>query len=36
LGRLRSTMAQKASLAAALRELERAVGTHYQSDAPCC
>ena len=36
LARLRAGMAQKAPLAAALRELERAVATHYQADAPCC
>jgi cytosine/adenosine deaminase-related metal-dependent hydrolase len=36
LGRLRATMAQNAALAAALRELERAVASHYQADAPCC
>jgi cytosine/adenosine deaminase-related metal-dependent hydrolase len=36
LARLRATMAQNASLAVALRELERAVAGHYQADAPCC
>lgn len=36
LGRLRATTAQNAALAAALRELERAVASHYQADAPCC
>jgi 5-methylthioadenosine/S-adenosylhomocysteine deaminase len=36
LARLRATMGQSMPLAAALRELERAVATHYQADAPCC
>jgi len=36
LARLRSTMRQSVPLAAALRELERAVTAHYQADAPCC
>jgi cytosine/adenosine deaminase-related metal-dependent hydrolase len=36
LARLRATMAQNASLAVALRELERAVASHYQAEAPCC
>jgi len=36
LARLRSTMRQSVPLAAALRELERAVAAHYQADAPCC
>ena len=36
LGRLRADMGHNASLAASLRELEHAVATHYQSEAPCC
>ena len=36
LGRLRADMGNNASLAASLRELERAVATHYQSEPPCC
>jgi hypothetical protein len=36
LGRLRATMSQNAGLAAALRELERAVAGHYLAEAPCC
>jgi hypothetical protein len=33
---LRAAMGQSAALAAALPELERAIGTHYQSQPPCC
>ncbi len=36
LGRLRATMSQNMPLAAALRELERAVAAHYLAEAPCC
>jgi cytosine/adenosine deaminase-related metal-dependent hydrolase len=36
LARLRAAMGQTAPLAAALRELERAVASHYLADAPCC
>ena len=36
LGRLRAAMSQNAQLAAALRELERAVASHYLAEAPCC
>jgi cytosine/adenosine deaminase-related metal-dependent hydrolase len=36
LARLRSTMAQNAPFAAALRELERAVASHYGAERPCC
>jgi cytosine/adenosine deaminase-related metal-dependent hydrolase len=36
LARLRATMAQSVPLAAALRELERAVAAHYLAEAPCC
>jgi 5-methylthioadenosine/S-adenosylhomocysteine deaminase len=36
LARLRAGMAQNASLAAALGELDRVVADHYQADAPCC
>jgi cytosine/adenosine deaminase-related metal-dependent hydrolase len=36
LARLRSGIAQNASLPAALAELERAVATHYQAQPPCC
>ena len=36
LARLRAMMGQSVPLAAALRELERAVAAHYQADAPCC
>ena len=33
--RLRAAMGQTGPLAAALRELERAVASHYLADAPC-
>ncbi len=36
LARLRAGMAQNAKLAAALPELERAVCTHFDAEAPCC
>ena len=36
LARLRASMGQSVPLAAALRELERAVASHYQAEAPCC
>jgi 5-methylthioadenosine/S-adenosylhomocysteine deaminase len=36
LARLRTAMGQSVPLAAALRELERAVAAHYQADTPCC
>ena len=36
LARLRAAMELSAPLAAALRELERAVTSHYLADAPCC
>ena len=36
LARLRATMGQTVPLAAALRELERAVAAHYLAEAPCC
>jgi hypothetical protein len=36
LARLRASMGQSVPLAAALRELERTVASHYQADAPCC
>src|SRR4051812_20032376 len=36
LARLRAAMGQTAPLAAALRELERAVASHYLAEAPCC
>ena len=36
LARLRADMHRSAGLAAALRELERAVTAHYQSQPPCC
>jgi cytosine/adenosine deaminase-related metal-dependent hydrolase len=36
LARLRAAMGQTGALAAALRELERAVTSHYLADAPCC
>ena len=36
LARLRASMGQSVPLAAALRELERAVASHYQAGAPCC
>ena len=36
LARLRTDMHRSAGLAAALRELERAVTAHYQSQPPCC
>jgi cytosine/adenosine deaminase-related metal-dependent hydrolase len=36
LARLRANMGQSVPLAAALRELERAVASHYLADAPCC
>jgi hypothetical protein len=36
LARLRATIAQNMPLAAALRELERAVAAHYLAEAPCC
>ena len=36
LARLRAQMGPQMPLAAALRELERAVATHYQSEPPCC
>jgi cytosine/adenosine deaminase-related metal-dependent hydrolase len=36
LARLRASMGQSVPLTAALRELERAVASHYQADAPCC
>ncbi len=36
LARLRTDMHRSAGLAAALRELERAVAAHYQSQPPCC
>jgi cytosine/adenosine deaminase-related metal-dependent hydrolase len=36
LARLRADMHRSAGLAAALRELERVVAAHYQSQPPCC
>jgi cytosine/adenosine deaminase-related metal-dependent hydrolase len=36
LARLRAMMGQSVPLAAALRELERAVAAHYLAEAPCC
>lgn len=36
LGRLRAGMGERAGLAAAIRELERAVAAHYRGEAPCC
>jgi cytosine/adenosine deaminase-related metal-dependent hydrolase len=36
LARLRTGIAQNASLPAALAELERAVAAHYQAQPPCC
>jgi len=36
LARLRAAMGQSVPLAAALRELERAVANHYLAEAPCC
>jgi cytosine/adenosine deaminase-related metal-dependent hydrolase len=36
LARLRAQMGPQMPLAAALRELERAVAMHYQSEPPCC
>jgi cytosine/adenosine deaminase-related metal-dependent hydrolase len=36
LARLRGDMHRSAGLAAALRELERVVAAHYQSQPPCC
>jgi len=33
---LRADMHRSAGLAAALRELERVVAAHYQSQPPCC
>jgi hypothetical protein len=36
LGRLRAGMNERAGLAAAIRELERAIGAHYRGEAPCC
>jgi 5-methylthioadenosine/S-adenosylhomocysteine deaminase len=36
LARLRADMHRSAGLAAALRELERAVTAHYRSQPPCC
>ena len=36
LARLRAAMGQTGPLAAALRELERVVASHYLAEAPCC
>lgn len=36
LARLRAMMGQSMPLAAALHELDRAVASHYQNEAPCC
>lgn len=36
LARLRAGMAQNASFAAALGELERAIASHYGAEPPCC
>lgn len=36
IARMRAGMAQNVALAAALPELERAVGTHFERDLPCC
>jgi cytosine/adenosine deaminase-related metal-dependent hydrolase len=36
LARLRSSMAQNAAFAAAIRELDRVIKHHFDSEPPCC
>ena len=36
LARLRSSMAQNVEFAAAIRELDRAIKLHFETEPPCC